>query len=260
MNNESRVMWTREDEILEKMLVKYPLRGIDGEPLNPYCMRMMVPFSNDEKMVRDFANDFFHELDTLDEDVELEFGERTDYCSLEKDDENACYYVTFNHHHIVELEEDDDGYEYTVAATFDEGDDDDDEFSGWDNDEDAEMIERPDAKRREELELIVGSILGKYRICVMVGEINPYCYNTRVEGGAAEEKTIVKAFNDLFHELGVLPGEITIGIGEVGDYCEIYKEDGAYFAPFNDPVVVGIGNTDQRHRYILREVRRSNGR
>ena len=114
-----RVGWKREIEILMRVCRKYSMMGVDRAALsaiNPYCSKLAIPFLNCRKTVRDFSNELFHALGVLDEDSNIDFGEMTDYCKLDKDYEVGCYCATFNHHRIVGLRFGEDGYEYSVAA------------------------------------------------------------------------------------------------------------------------------------------------
>jgi len=255
-----RVNWKREDDIFAKLLCKYNVERVDGSAVSPYCVRAEIPFSNDEDMVRNFANELFHELGVLDEDSDIDFGEMTDYCRLDKDNENNCYYIVFNHHKIVRLRPGDDGYEYSVAVEFGDSEDSGDEFGEW-NDDDTNYgsdatIKRPSAKRRAEIEKLIVEVLSPYRIVPEVGEINPYCYNVRVNENMADEVSTVEAFNDVFHALGVLPEGEILDVGEESDYCEIYKTDDGYIvAPFNDPKIMAIGEADENYQYVLKVVR-----
>ena len=254
-----RVNWKREDDIFAKLLRKHNVERVDGSAVSPYCVRAEIPFSNDEDVVRNFANELFHEVGALDADDDIDFGEMTDYCRLDKDDEDGCYYVAFNHHTIIGLKPGDDGYEYSVTVEFGDSEDSGDEFGEWNDDdvncESVATIKRPSAKRRAEIEKQIADVMDKYRVAEMVGEINPYCYNVQVKAYSADEMTIVEAFNDMFHTFGVLPEDEMLDVGGESDYCEIYKTDDAYFAPFNDPLIIGVGADDKNYKYILKKVR-----
>ena len=254
-----RVSWKLEDEIFAMLLHKYNVVGVDGSALNPYCIRVTIPISNNENIVRNFANELFHELEVLDGCSKIDFGETVDYCRLEKDDEGKCYYVAFNHHRIVGLRPGDDGYEYSVAAEYGASEDEGDEFGKWgDGKPKSKLVVsniRPSAKRRAEIEKQIADAMNPYRIVSEVGEINPYCYNVRVDAGSADEAAILDAFNNMFHALGVLPENETLDVGDESDYCEIYATSDAYFAPINDPLIIGVDENDENYKYVLKVVR-----
>ena len=109
--------------------------------------------------------------------------------------------------------------------------------------------------KKGEVERKVGEVLGKYRVPAMVGSINPYCYNVCVPFDMADRTTVMRAFNDMFHAFGVLPQGKTLAIGGTADYCEIYTEADAYFAPFNDPFAMTFAPGDAKYRYVMKEMR-----
>ncbi len=63
-----------------------------------------------------------------------------------------------------------------------------------------------------------------------------------------------KAFNEMFHALGVLPKSEVIGIGDGRDYCATcVEEDGkSYCGLFNFPCIMGCKEDDEEYQYTLK--------
>ena len=110
----SGVDWSRENKAFSEMLAKYGIRKFHVEMANPYCAEVSIPATVNENAVRKFANDLFHELDVLDADCELDFGQNTDCCVLDLNRAARCYYVVFNHHDVKECEMGDAMYDVQV--------------------------------------------------------------------------------------------------------------------------------------------------
>ena len=69
-------------------------------------------------------------------------------------------------------------------------------------------------------------------------------------------KKAEKVFNELFHELGVLPPDENIGIGFGRDYCATCVEDGgkSYSAMFNFPCLMECTEDDEDYQYTLKAI------
>ena len=133
----TRVDWSRENKAFSEMLVKHGIRKFHVEMANPYCAEVSIPMTEDEDVVRDFANDLFHALDILDEGYDLEFGQLTDCSGIDINDDAKCYYVLFNQHDVAECNPGDGKYRYkiesiTANGEVDEEDDDSDESADGD--------------------------------------------------------------------------------------------------------------------------------
>ena len=281
MNNACPAEWAKEVVLSAKVMNKHNVSMSDATTslINPHCMLMQFSKKYSEGVICAFANDLFHELGALDGNKRIGFGEGTDYCMLDKDDNPRRYYVMMNNRKVICAKPNSEEYKYSVAAinmdaeSADNVSDDvsDSDIGEWEEgdrrisqmcgDEDVDClnedygIEQPEESRRKEIEKRVSIIMGKYGIASMIGVINPYCYNIQVEEGIVKESVIIAAFNEVFHAFGVLPEGEILDVGDVADYCEIYVENGAYFAPFNDPTVVGLSEDDDNYQYILKEIR-----
>ena len=71
----------------------------------------------------------------------------------------------------------------------------------------------------------------------------------------------MKTCNELFHALGLLPGDKNLALGELGDYCNIVPPEGnwCYLAVFNHPIMVGVKETDPGSEFILKNWREYGG-
>ena len=68
---------------------------------------------------------------------------------------------------------------------------------------------------------------------------NPYLIMLFVATSVGEEKC-GRAFNDIFHALGLLPAEISLTVGDWSDYCGFFLDErnDAYVAMLNHPDVL----------------------
>jgi len=129
------VDWTRENKVFSEMLAKHGIGKFHVEMANPYCAEVSIPMTEDEDVVRDFANDLFHALDILDEGCDLEFGQLTDCSGIDINEEGKCYYVLFNHHDVAECNPGDGKYKYKIEAITSNGEEDEEDY---DSDESAD--------------------------------------------------------------------------------------------------------------------------
>ena len=72
-------------------------------------------------------------------------------------------------------------------------------------------------------------------------------------------RLVIKACNELFHALRLLPEGKDLALGELGDYCDVGRggtSDGeCYFAIFNHPAVFEFTESDPECRFILKNWR-----
>ena len=131
----TRVDWSQENKAFAEMIARYGIKKFHVEMANPYCAEISIPMNVNENTVRKFANDLFHELDVLDADYELDFGQHTDCSVLDMNEDARCYYVVFNHHDVKDTAPGDAMYKYKMEAISagledDEDDDSDEPTSG----------------------------------------------------------------------------------------------------------------------------------
>lgn len=87
------------------------------------------------------------------------------------------------------------------------------------------------------------------------GTQNPYLFEVEVPFLAGEAK-VIKAFNELFHVLDVLPIDANLGIGEAKDYCAIninYDRE-TYSALFNVPSAKEFKRGDAEYQCTLKVI------
>lgn len=132
MARNTRVIWKKEDDALDKMRARHGIGDIDLCGINPYCFNVIVPLEYGDDKVKAFATDLFHELGLLDEEDDMGFGDSTAWCNLCKDEDAGCYCVIFNHHDVVDSEPGDPLYQYSVEAISDVDDDEEsDDGEAW---------------------------------------------------------------------------------------------------------------------------------
>ena len=124
--------WTRENQVFSSMIARYGISKFKVEMVNPFCSEICIPLSANANAVRKFANDLFHELDVLDADCNLDFGQHTDCSVLDLDADSRCCYIVFNHHDVKEASYGDPLYKYKVEA-----------ISGGCGDEDGDDSDEP---------------------------------------------------------------------------------------------------------------------
>ena len=85
--------------------------------------------------------------------------------------------------------------------------------------------------------------------------LNPYLLDVMVPVSVGAAKA-AKAFNELFHELGVLPEETTLELAEGRDYCaSCMNEDGkTYSAIFNVPFAKDFKEGDEEYQFTLKAI------
>ena len=84
---------------------------------------------------------------------------------------------------------------------------------------------------------------------------NPYLFALKIPISVGEKK-VVKTFNDLFHMMGVLPGDEQLQMGEGRDYCACCEnEDGeTYSAIFNHPKAMKFKEGDEEYQFTLKAI------
>lgn len=82
---------------------------------------------------------------------------------------------------------------------------------------------------------------------------NPYLFEVEVPV-SEDEARVLKAFNEQFHALAVLPKGTNLGIGEARDYCAINVNDDreTYSALFNVPSAKEFTRDDEEDQYTLK--------
>ena len=88
---------TKFVEAVHGIVLEHGMEDADFEPVNPYAFAVTIPPHHGAAAVARVANDLFHGIGILPEDVRLEMGEETAYCQVYKDDDNGCYSLLFNH-------------------------------------------------------------------------------------------------------------------------------------------------------------------
>lgn len=129
LGNGTRVDWSLENKVFAEMIARHGISKFHVDMANPYCAEISIPMNVNENTVRKFANDLFHELDVLDADCELDFGQNTDCSVLDLNEDAGCYYVVFNHHDVKDAAPGDAMYKYKVEAISAGSEDDDDDDS-----------------------------------------------------------------------------------------------------------------------------------
>ena len=123
------VDWTRENKAFAEMLAKHGIRKFHVEMANPYCAEVSISMTEDEDVVRDFANGLLGGLGLL-EYGDIDFGQFGANCGLDINGGSKCYFVILNQHDVVGLKPGGRNYKYTVEAIMngedDEGDEEDD--------------------------------------------------------------------------------------------------------------------------------------
>ena len=102
-----------------------------------------------------------------------------------------------------------------------------------------------------EVNRVVADCLGRYGLRVDRTEReadNPYLITIHVTGSAGRA-TARKAFNEIFHALGLLPPKESLPIGECSDYCGIYAD--AYSAIFNHPVALSFAKDSEDYKFTF---------
>ncbi len=102
-----------------------------------------------------------------------------------------------------------------------------------------------------EVNRVVADCLGRYGLRVERTEReadNPYLITIHVTG-SARRATVRKAFNEIFHALGLLPPKESLPIGECSDYCGIY--DNAYSAILNHPAVLSFAKDSEYYKFTF---------
>ena len=85
--------------------------------------------------------------------------------------------------------------------------------------------------------------------------LNPYLIDIMIPASVGAAKA-AKAFNELFHELGVLPKETTLALAEGRDYCvSCMNEDGkTYSAIFNVPFAKEFKEGNEEYQFTLKAI------
>ena len=102
-----------------------------------------------------------------------------------------------------------------------------------------------------EVNRVVADCLGRYGLRVDRTEReadNPYLITIHVTGSAGRA-TVRKAFNEIFHALGLLPPKESLPIGECSDYCGIY--DNVYSAIFNHPAALSFAKDSEDYKFTF---------
>ncbi len=82
---------------------------------------------------------------------------------------------------------------------------------------------------------------------------NPYLIMLFVARSVGEEKC-GRAFNDIFHALGLLPEEISLTVGDWSDYCGFFldKKNDTYTAMLNHPDAMQFKKGTEEYKMTLR--------
>ena len=82
---------------------------------------------------------------------------------------------------------------------------------------------------------------------------NPYLVELRIPVSVGESKAI-KAFNELFHAIGVLPENDMLPMGESRDYCAMFDDGTSFGAMFNFPMAKGFGESDEEYQFTIKAI------
>ena len=84
---------------------------------------------------------------------------------------------------------------------------------------------------------------------------NPYLVEVKVPVSVGKAKA-TKAFNELFHALGVLPESKNLPIGEGGDYCATCVNEGGetYGGLYNFPFAKDFKKGDEEYQFTLKAI------
>ena len=82
---------------------------------------------------------------------------------------------------------------------------------------------------------------------------NPYLVELRIPVSVGESKAI-KAFNELFHAIGVLPKDDMLPMGESRDYCAIFDDGTSFGAMFNFPMAKDFRETDEEYQFTMKAI------
>ena len=71
---------------------------------------------------------------------------------------------------------------------------------------------------------------------------------------SAGEKKAGQAFNEIFHDLGILPAEISLSCGDWSNYCGFFldEDSDAYFAMLNHPDAMQFKKGTEKYKLTLR--------
>jgi len=85
--------------------------------------------------------------------------------------------------------------------------------------------------------------------------LNPFMHEVQLLVSVGKTKA-VKTFNELFHELGVLPEDKRLGIGDGWDYCAIWANDdgSTYGATFNAPSAKDFKEGDEEYKFTVKAI------
>ena len=87
------------------MLAKHNITSADSSQANPFLLALIIPMSVGKAKIKAFANDLFHSLKVLPENMTMNIGEANQYCALDADEEHGGYLVIFNHPAIFDYPE-----------------------------------------------------------------------------------------------------------------------------------------------------------
>ena len=117
-------------------------------------------------------------------------------------------------------------------------------------------MREPTEREAEFVRRTINDVLARNGIGRWKGDmLNPYLLDVMIPVSVGTAKA-VRAFNDLFHTLGVLSADEEIELAEEKDYCATCKnEDGTYSAIFNAPMAKDFKEGEEEYQYTLKAIR-----
>ena len=272
MNNACPTEWAKEVIINAKVMKKHNISMADATTclINPHCMLMQFSAMHSDSVIRAFANDLFHELGALDGSKQIDFGEGTDYCMLDIDDNPRRYYVMVNNRKVIDAKPGSEVCKYSVAM-INTGAEDSANVSEGASESDIEEWEEGEIRIRQ----IDGSSRGKMQTKRLdcsreeaaieeakrrtgiantgFNGINPYCYNVMLPLEVGDEKAAQFA-NIIFHAVGALDEGVDAKVDDGNWFFDFIRdeEEGCYCVIFNHHLVV---EDDDLYEYSVEALR-----
>lgn len=85
--------------------------------------------------------------------------------------------------------------------------------------------------------------------------LNPFLFEIALPASMGKVKA-VRVFNSMFHDLGILPKDAKIHLGDRSRYCAICADEDNELlcAEFNHPVVLGFDEHDEEYQYVIEAI------
>ena len=106
MNTPTEEQLEKVSNIANDLLLKHGITKSEKAHVNPFLLALIIPMAYRESQVTAFANDLFHALHMLPDDVAINAAQESFYCAFGVDEEHGNYLVFFNHPEIFNYPED----------------------------------------------------------------------------------------------------------------------------------------------------------